>query len=60
MPDITAENGTNCESDSEAMIRARVVLPQPGGPQKTTIRIAVVADPEGRAFGLAQSGGHSE
>ena len=24
------------------------------------IRIAVVADPEGRALGLAQSGGHSE
>ncbi len=43
----------------------RVLLPPSPAPSPPAsdgdpIRIAVVADPEGRALGLAQSGGHSE
>ena len=34
MPEVTALNGTKWSSVSAAMIRARVVLPVPGGPQK--------------------------
>src|SRR5579864_123848 len=35
MPDITALKGTNSERVFLAIRRARVVLPQPGGPQKS-------------------------
>ncbi len=34
MPEVTAENGTKCDEVALAMMRARVVLPAPGGPQK--------------------------
>jgi hypothetical protein len=34
MPEVTAEKGTNWHAVSAAMMRASVVLPVPGGPQK--------------------------
>ena len=35
IPDVTALNGMNSERVCVAIIRASVVLPQPGGPQKS-------------------------
>jgi hypothetical protein len=54
IPDVTALNGTNCAAVCAVMILASVVLPLPGGPQKTidaslsssTIRLRTLPDQE--------------